>query len=58
MNGSLIQEFSRNDESHDLVGALQNLMYSQVSYYFFNAVFSQVSVAAMHLQCVITNSWT
>lgn len=56
MNGSLIQEFSRNNESHDLVGALQNLMYSQVSYYFFNAVFSQVSVAAMHLQCVITNS--
>ena len=53
----LLEVFSRDNQSHDLIGSLKDLMYSQISQYSFNWVLLEVSIASMKLQGVVHNLW-
>jgi hypothetical protein len=44
---------SRDDHSHDLIGAFQDLVNPQVAHQFFDAVICQIAIAAVQLQAVV-----
>src|ERR1700678_1150776 len=45
--------FARDDDAHDFVGSLENLMLPQIAHDLLDAVIGEIAVAAEHLQRLI-----
>ena len=44
---------ARDDQTHDFIGPLENLMHAKIAHQFLDAIIRKVAVAAEHLQRLV-----
>src|SRR5262245_23313060 len=49
------QQLARDDDAHDLVGALQDLVHPEIAHQLLHAVILEIPVAAVDLQCLVAD---